>query len=83
MIPTMILVGLVIGLLPLPRAHRVVLSAVLAVVVSFVWGIVVDEVVEGTLLALANVAAGTLVMVGLRAAGHALFDRRTVDRTPR
>lgn len=74
MIPTMIVVGLVLSLIPEHWDHRVPATAAVAVLGSLAFGLGVGESLGGTLLALVNVAVGVLVGLGLqkinRAAVH-------------
>jgi hypothetical protein len=65
-IPTMIVVGLVLGLIPEHWGHRATATAAVAVLGSVAIGLAVGEALAGTLLALVNVAVGVLVGFGLQ-----------------
>ena len=65
MVPTMILVGVVIGLVPPHRERRgtaIVLTGGLA---SVAWGLLVGEPIAGTALAIPNVAVGVVAGLAL------------------
>lgn len=72
-IPTMILVGLVLGLLLRPGRRALLVGAAAVLVASIGWGLVVDEVLAGTALAGANIAAGLLVGVALQRVARAVL----------
>lgn len=74
MIPTMIAVGLAIGLAA-SLLGRVAVVALVAVG-SIGWGLLVDELVGGTLFGLVNVVVGLAVGVGI----HSLI--RSMDHRP-
>lgn len=61
MIPTMILVGLVLGFVPRHWRHRWGAIAAVAFAGSLAFGFAVDEPVAGTALAALNAAIGVLV----------------------
>ncbi len=58
MIPTMLAIGLIIGLIPRWRPRNLVVIAVLSLLVSFAWGLVVGELAVGTALAAVNTVIG-------------------------
>ena len=58
MIPTMLAVGLVVGLLPRWWPHNVAAVAGIGVLVSLAFGLLVGEPLGGGALALANTAIG-------------------------
>ena len=57
-VPTMLVVGLALGLLPRWWPHSLSVAAALAVVVSVAFGFLVGEPAGGAALALANTAIG-------------------------
>lgn len=59
MIPTMILLGLILGLIPLGWGRRATVTAVVAVLGPLAFGLAVGELLDGTFLALTNVAVGS------------------------
>ena len=58
MIPTMLVVGLALGLLPRWWPSSLAVTALLAVVVSLAFGFLIGEPAGGGALALANAAIG-------------------------
>jgi hypothetical protein len=66
-IPTMILVGLVIGLVPPHWDRRGTAIALTGVLGAVAWGLVVGEPIAGTVLAIPNVAVGVVVGLALGA----------------
>lgn len=62
MIPTMIAIGLTLGM----AARRLGLppTAAIALGTSVGWGLLVDEVLGGTLLGLANLSVGLVIGLG-------------------
>jgi hypothetical protein len=67
MIPTMMVVGLVLGLFPRGWKARAVASAGVAVLASVAFGLLVEEPLAGSLLALANVSMGIAIGLGILA----------------
>lgn len=66
MIPTMILLGLILGLISLGWGRRATVTAAVAVLGSLAFGLAVGEILDGTFLALANVAVGLLVGLAIQ-----------------
>lgn len=58
MIPTMLAVGLIVGLLPRWWPRNLVVTGVLSLLVSLSFGAIIGEPAAGTALALANTAVG-------------------------
>ena len=58
MIPTMLMIGLIIGLTPRWSPRYLVVVAVLSLLVSLAWGLVVGELAVGTAFAAANTLIG-------------------------
>jgi len=71
MIPTMILLGLILGLIPLGWGRRTIVTAAVAVLGSLAFGLAVGEFLGGTFLALVNVAVGLLVGLAIQKVGRA------------
>ncbi len=70
MIPTMMLLGLILGLVPLGWGRRATITAAVAVLGSVAFGLAVGELLGGTFLALANVAVGLLVGLAIQKVGR-------------
>ena len=62
MIPTLIAIGLALGLATRRLGHP--LTAAIVLGTSLGWGLVVDEVLGGTLLGLANLIVGLVIGLG-------------------
>ena len=73
MIPTMILVGLVLGLVLRPGRRARLVGAAVVLVASIGWGLVVDEVLAGTALAGANIAIGLLLGLAVQRVTRAVL----------
>lgn len=58
MIPTMLAIGLIIGLIPRSWPGNLVVIGVLSLLISVAWGLVVGELAVGTALAAANTVIG-------------------------
>jgi hypothetical protein len=78
MIPTMLVVGLGLGLLPRWWPHSLVVTAALAVLVSLGFGFLIGHPLVGGALALANTAIG----VGLGRVVQPAVLRPRVRRRP-
>ena len=76
MIPTMLVVGLGLGLLPRWWPQSAAVTAALVVLVALAFGFLIDEPVGGGLLALANAAVGA----GIGRAAQLLVLRPPVRR---
>ena len=84
MIPTMILVGLGLGLIPRQWERRVSATAVLSVLFAVAWGMLVGALFGGALLALVNIAVGIPLGLGIQRLGYAVLDRSShAHRTQR
>lgn len=73
MIPTMLVVGLVLGSVPPHWGHRWTAVTWLAGITSVGFGLLVGEPIGGTLVALANVAVGIACGVGIASLGRLLL----------
>ena len=69
MIPTMILVGLGLGLIPRQWERRVPATAVLSVLFALAWGVLVGAPLGGALFALVNIAVGIPFGIGIQRLG--------------
>ncbi len=70
MIPTMILVGLILSLVPRHWQHRAGAIAAVTAVGSLMFGFAVGEPIAGTVLAGVNAGVGVLFGLGVRSAGR-------------
>ena len=61
MIPTMLVVGLVLGFLPRWWPNSLAVTAALSVLVSLAFGLLIGEPVGGGAIALANTAIGVAI----------------------
>ena len=83
MIPTLILVGLGLGLMPRQWERRVPAMVVLSLLMALTWGLLVGAPLGGALLALVNIALGIplgfgiqrLLGLGIRKLGYAVVHR--------
>lgn len=72
----MILVGLGLGLIPRQWDRRVPATAALSVLLALAWGMLVGALIGGALFALANIAVGLPLGLGIQRLGYAVL--RTV-----
>ncbi len=71
MIPTLIVFGLGLGLIPRHWKRRVPTTITLPVLAALAWGSLVGAPFGGTLLALVNIAAGIPLGLGIQKLGSA------------
>jgi hypothetical protein len=65
-IPTLILVGLGLGLMPWQWERRIPAIVALSLLIALAWGLLVGAPLGGALLALVNIALGIPLGLGVR-----------------
>ncbi len=84
MIPTLVLIGLGLGLIPRQWERRVPAIVALSVLMALAWGVLVGALFGGALLALVNIALGIPLGLGVQRLGYTVVDRPShAQRTQR
>ncbi len=73
MIPTLVLVGLGLGLMPWQWNRRVPAIVALSLLMALAWGLLVGAPLAGALLALVNIALGIPLGLGIQRLGYAVL----------
>ena len=84
MIPTLILGGLGLGLMPRQWERRVSAIVAISLLMALAWGLLVGALLGGAVLALVNIALGIPLGLGIQRLGYAVVRRPShAQRTQR